>query len=69
MTGTRVHTKQRKTASTSQTPLQLFQDIQEHGVDSRFSFALRWMCPIFKKKDKKEIVITAPLSQTASEVD
>ena len=34
---------------------QVFQDIQEHGVDSRSDFALGWMCPIYKKKDKREI--------------
>jgi hypothetical protein len=33
----------------------IFQDIQENGVDERSDFSLGWMCPIYKKKDKKEI--------------
>jgi hypothetical protein len=33
----------------------IFQDIQDHGIDERSDFALGWMCPIYKKKDKREI--------------
>lgn len=33
----------------------IFQDIQDHGVDTKSDFALGWMCPIYKKKDKREI--------------
>ena len=29
----------------------LFRDIQEYGVEEKTSFALGWMCPIYKKKD------------------
>jgi hypothetical protein len=32
-----------------------FRDIQEHGVEQGSSFALGWMCPIYKKKDRTKI--------------
>ena len=40
----------------------VFQDIQEHGVDERSDFALGWMCPIYKKKDKREISNYRPIT-------
>ena len=40
----------------------VFQDIQDHGIDKRSNFALGWMCPIYKKKDKKEISNYRPIT-------
>ena len=40
----------------------VFQDIQEHGIDERSDFALGWMCPIYKKKDKREISNYRPIT-------
>ena len=40
----------------------IFQDIQEHGVDERSDFALGWMCPTYKKKDKREISNYRPIT-------
>ena len=40
----------------------VFQDIQEHGIDERSDFALGWMCPVYKKKDKREISNYRPIT-------
>ena len=40
----------------------VFQDIQDHGIDERSNFALGWMCPIYKKKDKEEISNYRPIT-------
>jgi hypothetical protein len=40
----------------------IFQDIQDHGIDERSDFALGWMCPIYKKKDKREISNYRPIT-------
>lgn len=40
----------------------VFQDIQDHGVDTRSNFALGWMCPILKKNDKREISNYRPIT-------
>ena len=37
-------------------------DIQTHGVDKNTSFALGWMCPIYKKKDRTEISNYRPIT-------
>jgi hypothetical protein len=33
----------------------IFQDIQQHSIDESTDFTSRWMCPIYKKKDKTKI--------------
>ena len=33
----------------------VFQDIQIHGAHKEADFALGWMCPIYKKKDRTEV--------------
>ena len=33
----------------------VFKDIQEYRIDKRSDFAIGWMCPIYKKKDKNDI--------------
>ena len=40
----------------------LFRDIQEYGVEEKTSFALGWMCPIYKKKDQTEISNYRPIT-------
>jgi hypothetical protein len=40
----------------------VFRDIQEHGVNERSDFALGWMCPIYKKKDRREISNYRPIT-------
>ena len=40
----------------------VFQVIQDHGVDDRSDFAFGWMCPIYKKRDKKEISNYCPIT-------
>src|SRR5258708_19041430 len=33
----------------------VYQDIQTNSIDEKANFALGWMCPIYKKKDRLEI--------------
>ena len=40
----------------------LFNDIQTFGIDRRTDFALRWMCPIYKKKDPTKISNYRPIT-------
>lgn len=40
---------------------ELINDIQDHGVDPNSNFTLRWMCPIYKKKDPSEISNYQPI--------
>ena len=40
----------------------VLEDIQIHGVDPKFDFALGWMCPIYKKKDQAEISNYRPIT-------
>ena len=35
----------------SKTLTRVYQDIQVHGLEEGSSFAIGWMCPIYKKKD------------------
>ena len=44
------------------TMTRVFADIQTHGVDRKTSFALGWMCPIYKKKDRTEISNYRPIT-------
>lgn len=40
----------------------VFNDIEEHGVSEGTEFTLGWMCPLYKKKDKREITNYRPIS-------
>lgn len=40
----------------------VFQDIQTNGVHEDADFALGWMCPIYKKKDRTEISNYRPIT-------
>jgi Reverse transcriptase (RNA-dependent DNA polymerase)/Endonuclease/Exonuclease/phosphatase family len=40
----------------------IFQDIQIHGVDKKTDFAGRWMCPLYKKKDRSKIENYRPIT-------
>ena len=40
----------------------IFNDIQEHGVDPCTNFTLGWMCPIYKKKDPTDISNYRPIT-------
>ena len=40
----------------------VLRDIQQKGVDGDTQFALGWMCPIYKKKDKTEISNYRPIT-------
>jgi len=42
--------------------MEILQDIQMHGVDTRTNFTLGWMCPIYKKKDPNEISNYRPIT-------
>ena len=42
--------------------MEVFTDIQCHGVDGDTDFALGWMCPIYKKKDRTEISNYRPIT-------
>ena len=46
----------------SETLALVFQDIQEYRIDTSSDFALGWMCPIYKKKDKREISNYHPIT-------
>ena len=46
----------------NKTLTKVFQDIQTHGVEEVSSFALGWMCPIYKKKDHTEISNYRPIT-------
>ena len=37
-------------------------DIQEYGIDDKTSFALGWICPLYKKKDKTDISNYRPIT-------
>lgn len=47
--------KNKPTFDIVETLMKVFQDIQTHGLDKRMNFAIGWMCPIYKKKDRTEI--------------
>jgi hypothetical protein len=40
----------------------VFNDIEEHGVVSTTNFAEGWMCPLYKKKDKRHIANYRPIT-------
>ena len=40
----------------------IFADIQKNGVDEKTGFALGWMCPLYKKKDRTEICNYRPIT-------
>ena len=40
----------------------VFRDIQTNGVEKNSCFALGWMCPIYKKKDRTEISNYRPIT-------
>ena len=42
--------------------MEVFTDIQRHGVNGDTDFALGWMCPIYKKKDRTEISNYRPIT-------
>jgi hypothetical protein len=42
--------------------IETFLDRQMHGIDPECNFALRWMCPIYKKKDPTEIGNYRPIT-------
>ena len=46
----------------TQTITTLLTDIQTHGVDEESDFALGWMCPIYKKKDRSDISNYRPIT-------
>ena len=46
----------------AQTLTAVFNDIQRYGVDESTSFALGWMCPIYKKKDRTDISNYRPIT-------
>ena len=41
---------------------EVLNDIQTYGVDTKTEFAMGWMCPIYKKKDKSEIGNYRPIT-------
>lgn len=42
--------------------LQVYNDIQTYGVMNDTNFAAGWMCPLYKKKDKREIENYSPIT-------
>ena len=46
----------------TKTLTEIFQDIQINGIDTRTTFTLGWMCPIYKKKDPTEISNYRPIT-------
>ena len=40
----------------------VFQDVQENSVDHTTNFTLRWMCPIYKKKERSKIENYRPIT-------
>jgi len=40
----------------------VFNDIEEHGVVPTTNFAEGWMCPLYKKKDKRQIANYRPIT-------
>src|SRR5258707_12839190 len=40
----------------------VFRDIQTHSINEKSDFALGWMCPIYKKKDRTEISNYRPIT-------
>lgn len=41
---------------------QVFNDIQHHGVDPTTGFSEGWICPLYKKKDRREITNYRPIT-------
>jgi hypothetical protein len=58
----RQHNENKPRFDITETLAKIFRDIQEHGVDKRSDFALGWMCPIYKKKDRREISNYCPIT-------
>ena len=52
----------KKSFDINKTLTKIFQDIQEQGTEEGTSFALGWMCPIYKKKDQTEISNYRPIT-------
>ena len=46
----------------NKTLTRVFQDIQQFGLEKETTFALGWMCPIYKKKDQTEISNYRPIT-------
>ena len=40
----------------------IYQDIQQHGLNEKSNFMLRWMCLLYKKKDPTEICNYRPIT-------
>ena len=52
----------KQTFDITQTLTEVYTDIQQYGVDEYTNFALGWMCPIYKKKDRTEISNYRPIT-------
>ncbi|KAL1684510.1 hypothetical protein GGG16DRAFT_31278, partial [Schizophyllum commune] len=40
----------------------VYNDIQDHGVETGTDFELGWMCPLYKKKDRSDIANYRPIT-------